>query len=56
MPPLLVGLKDGTTTLEVSLVVYQKVGHSTTQGSGYTTPGHIARMFQLVIRTHTPLF
>jgi hypothetical protein len=29
-PPLLVGLQAGTTTLEVSLVVPQKIGHSTT--------------------------
>jgi predicted permease len=29
-PPLLVGLKAGTTTLEVSLAVPQKIGHSNT--------------------------
>jgi hypothetical protein len=29
-PPLLVGLQAGTTTLEISLVVPQKIGHSTT--------------------------
>ena len=28
--PLLVGLQAGTTTLEINLVVPQKVGHSTT--------------------------
>jgi hypothetical protein len=28
--PLLVGLKAGTTTLEISMVVPQKIGHSTT--------------------------
>jgi hypothetical protein len=28
-PPLLVGLKAGATTLEISLVVPQKIGHST---------------------------
>jgi hypothetical protein len=27
-PPLLVGLQAGTTTLEISLVVPQKTGHS----------------------------
>jgi hypothetical protein len=32
-PPLLVGLKAFTTTLEVSLEVPQKIGHSTTGGS-----------------------
>jgi predicted permease len=29
-PPLLVGLKAGTITLEISLVVPQKMGHSAT--------------------------
>jgi hypothetical protein len=29
-PSLLVGLKTGSTTLEISLVVPQKIGHSTT--------------------------
>jgi hypothetical protein len=28
IPPLLVGLQDGTTTLEISLVVGQKIEHS----------------------------
>jgi hypothetical protein len=27
-PPLLVGLQAGTTTLEISLAVLQKIGHS----------------------------
>jgi hypothetical protein len=31
-PPLLVGLQACTTTLEISLVVPQKIGHSTTEG------------------------
>jgi hypothetical protein len=40
-PPLLVGLQAGTTTLEISLVVPQEIGHSTTTGgSGSTSPGH----------------
>jgi hypothetical protein len=42
-PPLLVGLQAGTTTLEISLVVTQETGHSTTRGSCNTSPGHIAR-------------
>ena len=29
-PPLLVGMQAGTTTLEISLVVPQKIGHSIT--------------------------
>jgi hypothetical protein len=41
--PLLVGLKACTTTLEISLVVPQKIGHGTTGGSHNTSPGHISR-------------
>jgi hypothetical protein len=40
-PPLLVGLQACTTTLEISLLVPQKTGHSTTGGSSNTSPGHI---------------
>ena len=38
-PPLLVGLQTGTTTLEISLAVPQKIGHSTTGRSSNTSPG-----------------
>ena len=34
---MLVGLQAGTTTLEISLAVPQKIGHSTTRGSRNTT-------------------
>jgi hypothetical protein len=37
--PLLVVLKAGTTTLEISLAIPQKIGPS------YTTFGHIARRY-----------
>jgi hypothetical protein len=40
---LLVGLQAGTTTLEISLMIPQKIGHSTTRRSSNTTPGHIPR-------------
>ena len=40
-PQLLVGLQAGTITLEISLAVSQKIGHSTTGGSSNTSPGHI---------------
>ena len=39
-PPLLVGLQAGTATLEVSLVVLQKIGNSSTSN---TTPGHVSK-------------
>jgi hypothetical protein len=42
-PPLLVGVQAYTTTLEISLAVPQKTGHSTTGGSSNTSPGHISR-------------
>jgi hypothetical protein len=42
-PPLLVGLQACTTTLEISLAVPQKLGHSTTGRSSNTSPGHITR-------------
>jgi hypothetical protein len=42
-PPLLVGLKAGTNTLEISLAVPQKIEHSSTGRSSNTTPGHIPR-------------
>ena len=41
--PLLVGLQAGTTTLEISLVVPQKIVHSMTGGFSNTSPGHIPK-------------
>jgi hypothetical protein len=37
-PPLLVGLQALTTTLEISLAVPQKIGHSTIRKPSNTTP------------------
>jgi hypothetical protein len=42
-PPLLVGLQACTTTLEISLAVHQKIGHSTTRRSSNTSTGHIPK-------------
>ena len=42
-PSLFVGLQACTTTLEISLAVPQKIGHSTTGGSCNISPGHISR-------------
>jgi hypothetical protein len=42
-PPLLVRLQACTNTLEISLVVPQKVGHSSTERSSNTIPRHIPR-------------
>ena len=41
-PPLLVGLQACITTLEVSLVVPQKIGHSTARGTRNTSLGYIS--------------
>ena len=41
--PLLMGLQAGKSTLKINLAVPQKIGHSTSWGPTYTTPGHIAR-------------
>jgi hypothetical protein len=43
LPPLLMGLQGCTTTVEISLAVPQKIGHSTTRGSCNTSPRHISR-------------
>jgi hypothetical protein len=45
IPPLLVGLQAGTTTLEISLAVPQKTGHSTTARPSNTSPGHKSRRY-----------
>jgi hypothetical protein len=37
------GLQAGTTTLEISVAVPQKIGHSFTRRSSNTSPGHIPR-------------
>jgi hypothetical protein len=42
-PPFLVGVQIGATTLEVSLEAPHNIGHSTTYGRSYTTPGHILK-------------
>jgi hypothetical protein len=42
-PPLLVGLKADATSVDISFVVPQKTGYSTTGRSSNTILGHIAR-------------
>jgi hypothetical protein len=42
-PPFLVGLQACTTTLEISLTVPQKIGHSPTGESHITSPAHLSR-------------
>jgi hypothetical protein len=42
---VLVGLQACTTTLEISLAVPQKIGHSTIGRSSNTSSGHISRRY-----------
>jgi len=51
-PPLLVGLQAGTTILEISLEVPQKIGHCTTWGPSYTSLGHIPKRCSNVQKRH----
>jgi hypothetical protein len=37
------GIKAGTTTLEIDLMVPQNIGYSTTLGPSNITPGHICK-------------
>jgi hypothetical protein len=46
-PPLLVGLQAGTTTLEISLEVPQKIGYTTTGRLSNITPGYIPTRFSI---------
>ena len=50
--PPLVGLQTGTTTLEISLEVLQKIGHCTTWGPSYTSPGHITKRCSNIQQRH----
>jgi len=42
-PPLLMGVQTGTTTLEINLVVSQKIGNSPTTRCNYISLGHIGK-------------
>ena len=41
--PLLVGLQNCTTTLEINLVICQKIGNGSTSWLKYTTSGNILK-------------
>jgi hypothetical protein len=51
--PLLVRLQAGTTALEISLVVPQKIRNSFICGPSYTTPRHIHKKCSKVQQGHT---
>ena len=50
--PLLVGLSTDTTTLEISLAIPQKIGHSTTWRPSNSTSGHIPKRPSNVQQRH----
>jgi hypothetical protein len=51
-PPLLGRLQTATTTLEINLVVPQKIGTISTLRPGYTTPKHkTQKMLHYITKT-----
>jgi hypothetical protein len=44
-PPLLVGQQAGKTTLEIKLVVPEKIGNSFTLRPSYNSTGHISKNY-----------
>ena len=51
-PPLLMGLKTGTTTLEISLEVPQKIGNRSTWTPSYSTLGNIPKRCPTIPQGH----
>jgi hypothetical protein len=43
LPPLMVRVQSCPTTLEINLVVSQKIQNSSTSRPSYTTPGHVPK-------------
>jgi hypothetical protein len=51
-PPLMKGVKICTTTLEINLVVSQKIGNISTSRPSYSTPGHIPKRSSIIPQGH----
>jgi hypothetical protein len=51
-PTLLVGVQTCTTTLELNLVVFQKIDSSSTLRPRYTTPEYIPKRFTTIPQGH----
>jgi hypothetical protein len=49
--PLLLGVQTFATTLEINLVISQKVANRSTSRTSYTTPGHIPKRFPSIPQT-----
>ena len=50
--PLLMGVKHGTATLQVSMAVSQKIGNQTTSRPNSNTLGHIPKGCSIIIQGH----
>ncbi|KAL6035709.1 hypothetical protein STEG23_008664, partial [Scotinomys teguina] len=50
--PLLVGVQTGTATLEINMVVSQKIGNHSTSRPSYTTLGHIPKEYTIIPQGH----
>jgi hypothetical protein len=51
--PELVGLQTGTTTLEINLVVPQKIGNTSAERPSYIALGHISKRCSTISHEHT---
>ena len=49
-PPLLMGVQNCTTTLEITFEVSPKTGNSSTSRSSYTTPGPIHKRCSTILQ------
>ena len=55
-PPLLVRMQTYTTTLEISMLIPQKIGNQPTSGSSNTTLGHIPKGYSIILQEHITMF
>ena len=51
-PPLLVGMQTCANTLEIHMVVSQKIGNQFTSGPSNTTLGHILKVCSTILQGH----
>ena len=50
--PMLVEMKTSSATLEISMVVSQKIGNQPTSGPSNTTLGHIPKGYAIILQGH----
>ena len=49
---LLMGVQTCTATLEINIMVFQKIGNHSTSGPSYTTFEHIPKGFLIIPQRH----